>query len=169
MNQISTKTLTKTGIMAAIIFLATYTIKIPTLHGYTHLGDCMILISVLILGWRNGALAGGIGAALADLLGGYMHWILPTFFIKACMSTVMGLVIEKWFPNIKYGWLIGAILGGFVQIIGYTAVKIFYYGFKAAMTMTPGLLFQTAAGIIITGVFVTILGSSGILQKAKEM
>ena len=69
-EQMKTKDLTKMSIMAALVFLATYFIKIPSINGYTHLGDCMIFLSVLILGWRKGALAGGMGAALADLFRG---------------------------------------------------------------------------------------------------
>ena len=69
----SVKDITKTAMMAAITFIGIYTVKIPSLHGYSHMGDCMIFLSVLILGTRKGALAGGIGAALSDLLGGYMR------------------------------------------------------------------------------------------------
>ena len=90
-----TKELTKTAVMAALVFVAIYVLKIPGPNGYSHLGDCMILISVLLLGGRKGAWAGGIGAALADLLGGYMQWVLPTFLIKAFMALIMGYVINN--------------------------------------------------------------------------
>ena len=98
----SVKDITKTAMMAAITFIGIYTVKIPSLHGYSHMGDCMIFLSVLILGTRKGALAGGIGAALSDLLGGYMHWVIPTFIIKYIMATVMGLFIDKIMPNRRY-------------------------------------------------------------------
>ena len=55
----SVKDITKTAMMAAITFIGIYTVKIPSLHGYSHMGDCMIFLSVLILGTRKGALAGG--------------------------------------------------------------------------------------------------------------
>lgn len=162
-----TRELTKTAVMAALVFIAIYVLKIPALNGYAHLGDCMILISVLLLGGKKGALAGGIGAALADLLGGYMQWVLPTFLIKAVMALIMGYVIDKWHHN--GNWLLGAVLGGIFQIMGYTAVKIFYYGFATAMVMTPGLLVQTALGLALTALFVSVLGTTGILRKVKEM
>ena len=98
-----------------------------------------------------------------------MQWIFPTLIIKFLMAIVMGLFIEKILPNFKLNWLFGAIAGGIVQIIGYTAVKIIYYGFAQAIIMTPGLIVQTAAGIIITSVFVVILGTSGIINKVKSM
>ena len=169
MSNFTVKDITKTAIMASIVFLATYVIKIPGVNGYTHLGDCMILIGVLVLGGKKGAIAGGIGAALADFIGGYMQWVFPTLIIKFLMAIVMGLFIEKILPNFKLNWLFGAIAGGIVQIIGYTAVKIIYYGFTQAIIMTPGLIVQTVAGIIITSVFVVILGTSGIINKVKSM
>lgn len=169
MNHIATKDLTKMGILTALTFLATYIIKIPSINGYTHLGDCMILISVLILGWKKSALVGGVGASLADLLGGYTQWILPTFVIKACMAVVMGIAAEKIFQNLKFGWIIGAVAGGIIQILGYTVVKILYYGFAAAMVMTPSLIFQTIAGIVIAAIFVSVLNTSGIIKIAKEI
>lgn len=163
-----TQQLTKMSIVAAFIFLLTYFIKIPSLNGYTHLGDCMILLGVLLLGSKRGALAGGVGAALADLLGGYMQWIFPTFFIKIAMALTMGLFIEKLFLPFRYNWLLGAFAGGFVQILGYTAVKILYYGFLSALMMTPGLFIQTFASIVLTAVFITAFKNIGLLKTVKE-
>ena len=61
----------------------------------------MILIGVLTLGGKKGAIAGGIGAALADFIGGYMQWVFPTLIIKFLMAIVMGLFIEKILPELK--------------------------------------------------------------------
>ena len=49
-KHISTKDITKIAIMAALVFVATFLIKIPSLNGYTHIGDSMVIISALILG-----------------------------------------------------------------------------------------------------------------------
>ena len=61
-----------TALMAALIFVATYLIKIPNpaTGGYSHMGDCMIFIAVVMLGRRNGSMAAAIGGALSDLLAG---------------------------------------------------------------------------------------------------
>ncbi len=165
----STKNLTKVAIMSALVCIATYFFKIPSLNGYTHLGDSMIFMSVLILGWKRGALAGGIGAALADFLGGYMQWVIPTFLIKISMGIIMGLIAEKVFPNFKYGWLIGAILGGIFQIVGYTLIKIPMLGLAYALSSFPALTLQTISGILIAGVLVSTLLASGAIRKLKEI
>lgn len=169
MSTYSTKDLTKMAMMAAITFIGVFAVKIPSPHGYSHMGDCMIFLSVLILGTRKGALAGGIGAALSDLLSGYAHWVLPTFFIKYCMAMVMGLFIDKIMPNRKGNWLIGSIVGGIVQLILYTAVKVFLFDWAYAISSVPGLTSQTITGIVLGAVLVVLFQKAGILQKLKEM
>ena len=66
------------ALMAALIFVATYLIKIPNpaTGGYSHMGDCMIFIAVVMLGRRNGSMAAAIGGALSDLLAGAAVWTL---------------------------------------------------------------------------------------------
>ena len=50
------------GLMSALVFVGTYFFKIPSAFGYTHLGDCMIILTVCLFGTRRGVLAGAIGA-----------------------------------------------------------------------------------------------------------
>ncbi len=74
--------------MVALIFVLTFAIKVPVpfTRGYIHLGDSMIFIAAILFGWRVGALAGGLGSALADVVGGYAFWAIPTFIIKGIMG-----------------------------------------------------------------------------------
>ena len=166
---LKTRDLTKLAIMSSLVFVATYSFKIPTLTGYTHLGDCMIFISVLILGRNKGALAGGIGAAIADFLGGYMHWVIPTFFIKLGMGLIVGLFSEEILNKHRYGWIIGAISGGVFQIIAYTLVKIPMAGWTYAISSLLTLIGQTISGIVIASVLVSTLLSSNTIKKLKEV
>ena len=165
----STKDLTKVAIMGALVCIATYFFKVPSLNGYTHLGDSMIFMSVLVLGWKRGALAGGVGAALADFLGGYMQWVIPTFLIKVSMGVIMGLIAEKLFPNFKYGWIIGATIGGIFQIAGYTLIKIPMLGLAYALSTFPAVTLQTISGVLIASVLVSTLLASGAIRKLKEI
>lgn len=45
-------------------------------------------------GQKGGAVAAGLGSALADLLGGYAAYAPWTFLIKALMAFIMGAFIE---------------------------------------------------------------------------
>lgn len=166
---VRTKDLTRMAIMSALIFVATYLFKMPTIGGYTHLGDSMIFIAVLILGWKQGALAGGIGAALADFLGGYMQWIIPSFFIKLCMGMIMGLMAERLFPKLKHGWIIGAIVGGIFQIGAYTLVKIPLLGLAYAISSSLTLTIQTITNIVIAVVLISFFLPTDTIKKLKEI
>ena len=153
MKRWTTRDLTAMAMLAALVCVLTFTVKIPVpaTNGYTHLGDCMIFLGVLLLGWRKALPAAAIGAAMSDLLGGYVHWVLPTLLVKGIMVLVMGLAWEKLFATWSKGWMAAAVLGGIVQIGGYTVVKILYFGGPAAALATlPNITIQTTAAIIIT-------------------
>lgn len=164
------KEMVKTALFIAIIYVLTFTLKIPVsiTGGYTHLGDCAIFLAVVLLGRKNGSIAAACGAALADLLGGYVVWVVPTFIIKGIMAFTMGTVVEKLLPNKKVNWLVGACAGGLLQIIGYTAVKVPMIGLKPALLTVPGITLQTAVGIVAAGVLITVLSQTKALQMLKK-
>lgn len=90
------ETLVTTGLMTALVAVVTMVIPIPVpfTGGYIHLGDSMIFLSVIILGYKYGAFASGVGSCIADLLT-YPSWAPFTLVIKGLMALVMGLIIEK--------------------------------------------------------------------------
>lgn len=82
------------SLMMALVIIATYSVRIPIpfTQGYIHPGDSMIFISSLLFGWKFGAIVGGIGSSLADILGGYAHWAFPTLVIKGIMGAIAGWI-----------------------------------------------------------------------------
>lgn len=159
-----TMELTITALMAALVFTGTYFFKIPFAFGYAHLGDGIILLTVCLFGTRRGMAAGAIGAGLADLLGGYPIWVLPTMCLKALWALILGIFLYKLFPHTKYSWLTGSIIGGILHTLGYTLVKIPLYGTALALAelFTTGC--QSAVGIILCGVAYTVLCHSSAVQ-----
>ena len=168
-NDSKVKYVTKTGMMAALIFIATYAIKIPAPNGYTHLGDCLIFIAVLTLGTKRGALAAGIGAALSDMMSGFLIWVVPSFIIKAIMALIMGAFTYRLLPKRRFGWAVGAVIGGIVQIVLYTVVKIPLFGPAYAVERLPVLTLQTLFGIIIAAAIISVLNGSHIMDKLREV
>jgi uncharacterized membrane protein len=84
-NKDKTMKIILTGLMMAMIVVATMLIVIPvpfSSGGYIHLGDAMIFLSVLILGWRYGAVAAGVGSMLSDIFLGYAAYAPWTLFVK---------------------------------------------------------------------------------------
>lgn len=163
------KSICFTGVMAALVFVFTFTFKIPSVTGYIHLGDCIIFLTIAILGTKRAAFAGSIGAALADLIGGYAVWIAPTFFIKLIMALICGYIAEKAIKNNTLGFIVGAIAGGVFQICGYTIARVFLYGKAAALASLPGISVQTCAGVIISLVLIAILNKTNVISKFKKL
>jgi uncharacterized membrane protein len=105
------------GMMAALIFVATYFVKLPMVmtNGYVHLGDGFILLAASMLGWAA-VPAAAIGSMLADLLGGYAMYLAPTFIIKGAVAAVAVLALRT-----KHEWLrvLGLIAAEAVMVGGY--------------------------------------------------
>lgn len=71
------KALVLTGLFAALGCVATMVLVVPSpTGGYMNLGDAVVLLGTYLLGPVCGAVAGGIGPALADLLAG-LHRLCP--------------------------------------------------------------------------------------------
>ena len=80
-NAFHTQELVFTALMTALVFVATYLPHIPIPLGYAHLGDAVIFLLALLAPRRSTLVAACIGSALADLLGGFAIWIVPTLVI----------------------------------------------------------------------------------------
>jgi len=164
------KEMVYTALLAALICVATFIIKVPSVvtNGYTHLGDGFIFIAVILLGKKNGAWAGAIGASLADLIGGYSFYALPTFIIKGIMALIMGTVIEKM-PKMKYKWVAGALLGSVWQIFAYYVVGSIMVGnFITTLSEIPGNAVQSGAGIIVAGAFLSVFKNTPVGKEILE-
>jgi uncharacterized membrane protein len=158
MNREKTTKMILTGLMMAMIVVATSFITIPTPGGgYIHFGDTMIFLSVLILGWRYGAVAAGFGSALADLIAGYPVWMLWTLVIKGLMAVTMGLFIQKaakkpgvMILGVPAYHLVGMILAGLEMAAGYCiAGGIIYGNFITSILGIPLNILQFGVGAVL--------------------
>lgn len=146
------------GMMAALVFVATYFFQIPIsiTQGYIHLGDGFILLGAALLGWAA-VPAAAIGSMLADLLAGYTLYCLPTFIIKGAVAAVAVMGARGKKPY----WLTLAflVLAELVMVGGYFLVEwlVLGYGLPAAAgAIVPNLL-QGASGVVIGGVLIPLL------------
>ena len=87
------------ALTAAMTCIAMMVIKIPipATGAYINLGDCIELLSGVVLGPLYGGIATGLGSALADLLDEYVAFAPATFVIKAIMG--YGLAAAKTIPR----------------------------------------------------------------------
>ena len=91
------KKIVMTALFAALACAATMAIRIPTpgTGGYIHPGDAIVILSGIILGPACGFLAGGVGSALADLLGGYFFYVPITLVIKGLIALLSAVLYRK--------------------------------------------------------------------------
>jgi len=158
MDDMKVKDMVYTALFAALVCVATFIIKVPlpVSGGYAHIGDGFIFLAVILIGKKNGAWAGAIGAALADIIGGYSIYALPTFIIKGVMALIMGYMIEK-LPSLKHNWVAGAIMGSIWQVLSYYVVGSLMVGnFLTTIGEIPGNTAQSVVGIIVSAAFLEV-------------
>ena len=155
------KKLILAALFAALSCVATMSIRIPTpgTSGYIHPGDAIVILSGVILGPVWGFLAGGIGSALSDLIGGYFIYVPITFVIKGLVALAAGLLYQKVGKNQKSRY-IAVILGGVADVIlvagGYFVCEFFIYGAGAAASI-PANIIQGVGGLVISCILYPIL------------
>src|SRR6056297_823212 len=90
------KKLVYTALMAAIVAVVTMAVPLPTpAGGIYNIGDSMVMLGAILLGPIPGALAGGIGSFLADMILGYTQWAPWTLVIKALEGLIVALIVHK--------------------------------------------------------------------------
>ena len=144
-----TKKLVLGAMLAALVFIATYVVQIPSpMNGYVNLGDCFVLICGWLLGPWYGALAAGIGSAMTDLLAGYAYYVPGTLVIKAVVALVAGIVYRNMRKSFA-GLVLGAVLGESFMVLGYLGYAWLLLGNGiAAISTIPGNMLQAAFGIV---------------------
>lgn len=131
---------------AALVCIATmgFSVYIPSTRGYFNLGETMVYASALLFGPMIGALAGGVGSMLADVLLGYYHYAPATLLIKALEGLVVGLLSRRmgtlsksadgrrWMPlTAAMGILLGALIG-LIGLLYYSGYAEIYSGIASA-------------------------------------
>lgn len=142
------------GLLTAAVLLMTFLIKIPVpaTGGYVHPGDGIIFVAALLLGPSAGLVA-GLGSALADVLGGYLVYALPTFIIKAAMGAMAGLLARK--GALLRNALV-FLLAECIMAIGYFLFETVAFGLTVAITALGPNALQAAVGILL-GISLTSL------------
>jgi uncharacterized membrane protein len=137
-----------TAVMIAIVFVLTRVIQIPTpAKGYIHLGDAGVFFSAFAFGPWIGALAGGLGTALADAAGGYPQWALFSFLIHGAQGLMVGWLVRRW-PT-AWGLIASAVTGGLIVVGGYLLAGMILSGVAAAVAEVPLNIIQVAAGAVV--------------------
>ncbi len=131
--------LTRTALLIAVTAVVTIAVNIPLphVHGYINMGDTVILASGLLFGPVTGAIVGGLGSFLADILLGYAYWAPWTLIIKGLEGFLVGHLAGK--PSL------GVALGAGAMVLGYFAAGSILYGLRPALAQLP---FDIIQGVV---------------------
>ena len=150
-NTFHTQELVFTALMTALVFVATYLPHIPIPLGYAHLGDAVIFLLALLTPRRSALFSACVGSALADLLGGFAIWIVPTLVIKFVMAEIVYRIGRRGDAIAPRVSIIAALLLSSIWMAtAYTlAGAVLYASMSAALASTPGLIMEGLVNGII--------------------
>jgi uncharacterized membrane protein len=113
--------------------------------GYFNVGDVMIFVSALTFSPLIGGIAGGLGSAIADIIG-FPLFALPTLVIKGLEGLVAGLITNK---KSIYLDIIAVFVAGTEMIIGYFLVEVYLWGLGGALAEVPANIAQIVVGGLV--------------------
>ena len=149
-----TKQFVHAGLGIALVFICTafVNVRLPIVAngGLIHLGNVPLFIIAILYGRRLGALAGGLGMTLFDVVGGWFLWAPFTLVIVGLMGYTVGLICEKRQTLTAYGLALAAAC--LIKVVGYYGAEGIIYGnWLAPMTSIPGNLVQigVASGVVL--------------------
>lgn len=161
-----TKLLVMTALFIALGYVATTVLMIPSpTGGYMNLGDTVVLLGAYLLGPVYGAAAGGIGPALADLLGGYGIYVPATLVIKALMGVTAALGYRA-LGRRNWALVVCGAAAEAIMVVGYCLFDGFLAGNLAAgLAGIPSNLTQAAFGLAASTLLALVLKKSGYVRK----
>ncbi len=131
MNKDRTKKIVWAGLFTAMIAIATLVIRVPSpLGGYVNTGDALVILSAFLLSPVWGAVAAGLGSALADVFSGYVIYAPATFIIKALMALAAGGILRHVKDKkLLKSAIFGSILAELIMILGYFIFEALFMKF----------------------------------------
>ena len=168
-NKKSLFKITNTAIFTAIILLSTMLIKFSTGmgEGYVHFGDCFIYLTACILPFPYCLVASAVGGALADILGGFAVWSIPTAIIKILIAMPFMVVCRNnknsKILNLKTAFT--TIVSGIFTILGYFVAECVLYSVASATLSLIGNTIQAVASGILFIIIASALDKTNFKSK----
>ncbi|MFQ5942898.1 MAG: ECF transporter S component [Anaerolineales bacterium] len=141
----SARRVSVTAISIAIVTVMVSVVKIPipATGGFWHLGVIAEAFLAVAFGPAIGAVSAGVGAALADLFGGFGSFAPLTLLAHGATGLIIGLL--AWKKGL-IGMIFGLIVGGAAQVAIYFFGEATVYGFGL-----PGAIGELSLNLIQVG------------------
>ena len=164
--------ITNSAIFTAIILFSTMLVKFSTGlgEGYIHFGDCFIYLSACILPFPYCIIAGALGGALADILGGYAVWAIPTAIIKILIALPFALVCKNNKSNkiLNKKTVLMPVISGAITILGYFVAECVLYSVASATLSIIGNSIQAVASGILFYIVATALDKINFKRRINN-
>ena len=95
MKQTKTTKIALLSILTALSVVLGYIVKIPTQTGILTLLDAGIFFTAFYYGKREGAIVGGLGGFIIDLISGHPHWMFFSLLFHGLQGYFAGFK-GKW-------------------------------------------------------------------------
>ncbi|MFB6069565.1 MAG: ECF transporter S component [Halanaeroarchaeum sp.] len=134
------------AVVAAAVAVATMAVSIPVGFGYLNFGEVVIYTGAFLFGRLVGGLAGGIGAAAADVILGYLPYAPITLVAKG----VEGYVVGRFSGESTRSKVIAVAAGAPFMIVAYFLARWYFEGLPLAIAQElPIDLVQAVVGAAI--------------------
>jgi len=159
----NTKKLTYIALLTALSTLAVGFLRIPSPYGgIIHFGDSIVFIASIFFGPLAGAVVGGIGHALANIIFGPQIFTPWTLVIKAIMGIAVGIIAYRQ-PLKSFRLWIAFVCALAILLVGYfIAATVLFSGGDIAAAPVP-LIFaasnstQWAASVVVAVILIPIV------------
>lgn len=152
------------AMFAALVFVATFLVKVPLPVGYVHIGDGIVFLASALLPLPYAMVASAVGVGLADLCAGYAIYIPITVIIR--ILTVLFFSRNK--PMLSWHNIIALAASIVLCAVGYWAFEaIFVY--ESGIAALAGLPFNIAQSALGAIIYIVVSKAAGKwLKKAVE-
>jgi len=134
------------AVMSALVAVGTLIVRIPNpMGGYFNVGDVMIFVTALTFNPIIGGVAGGLGSAIADMIG-FPLFAVPTLVIKGLEGLFASLISDK---KRVYRDVLAVVVAGTVMVLGYFLVELYLWGIGGALAEVPANIVQIAIGGLV--------------------
>jgi uncharacterized membrane protein len=137
------------AIMIAVttVFTLLIRVPIPATQGYINFSDVAIYFAAATFGPWVGLVAGGLGTALADVLGGYAQFAPLTLLAHGLQGLVAGALARRASPRVLIlAWLAGTVVMAGLYLLGEGLVLT---GWGPAVVEAPFNLLQNVVGALV--------------------
>lgn len=152
MKDLEIRDVVLSGVMIALVAVFTLAIRVPfaLTRGYFNFSDVGVFLAGFAFGPWIGLIAGGVGGALADMVGGYPMYAPLTLLAHGLEGFVAGAIAGRRFtwPRMIAGWAAGAAVMVGIYFVGEAFVLQMGIGPAAAEAVSINVPQVVVGGLV---------------------